>query len=143
MIGRRRVHHLLFLTLDRLCRFWIVVQAGASLGFNPGSPATATSAGSAPRPAVPVPRPAVAAATTPYVPVLQQSIHPYSSLDAFVVDAQTNVNDYWLHQPFPADRQYSAPRVSLMQPGVPCGVEAVDQFLLPQRNGRLTSSRQV
>lgn len=39
-------------------------------------------------------------------------------------DAQTNVNDYWLHQPFPTDRPYTAPRVTLMQPGqsVPCAV---------------------
>jgi hypothetical protein len=98
------VHHPLFLLLVFFAAFWIVVQAKTSLGFNPGSPATASSAGSEPRPPVPAPRPAVAAVTTPYVPVLPQSIHTYSSLDAFVADAQTNVNDYWLHQPFPADR---------------------------------------
>jgi predicted metalloprotease len=67
----------------------------------------------------PPPRPAAPSVSTPYIPVLPQSIHTYASLDAFIADAQTNVNDYWLHQPFPADRPYSAPRVSLMQPGVP------------------------
>jgi predicted metalloprotease len=73
----------------------------------------------------PTPRPPAPSVSTPYVPVLPQSIHTYPNLDAFIADAQSNVNDYWLHQPFRADRPYTAPRVTLMQPGVPvpCAAE--------------------
>ena len=70
----------------------------------------------------PTPRPPTPSVSTPYVPVLPWSIHTYPSLEAFIAEAQTNVNDYWLHQPFPANRPYAPPRVELMQPGqsVPC-----------------------
>jgi hypothetical protein len=78
------------------------------------SPPTSSSSSGAQRPFVPAAPslpPAVVAVTTPYAPVLPQSIRMYSSLEDFVADAQTTVNDYWLHQPFPADRPYAAPRV--------------------------------
>jgi predicted metalloprotease len=64
--------------------------------------------------------------TTRFVPALPQSIRTYSTWDEFVADARRNVNDYWLHQPFPMDRRYAPPGVSLLQAGdpIPCGPQA-------------------
>jgi predicted metalloprotease len=116
-----------------LAGVWLLVLGWTT--FNQGgTPAPTPPAVVAPTPQ-PTPRPPAPSVSTPYAAVLPQSIHSYPSLDAFVADAQSNVNDYWLHQPFPADRPYTAPRVTLMQPGqpVPCaaGMKEWTSFYCP------------
>lgn len=99
------------------------LESIASRHAVPAASSSASNGGQRPFvPAVPSLAPAIVADTTPYVAVLPQSIRMYSSLDDFVDDAQITVNDYWLHQPFPADRPYTAPRVTLARPGelAPC-----------------------
>jgi predicted metalloprotease len=94
-----------------------------SLSQGPSGQLAPSSNNGTPLPAAPsTAHPAAPAVITPYMPVLPGSIHTYLTLDAFLSDAQTNINDYWLHQPFPRDRPYTAPRATLMQPGqpVPC-----------------------
>src|SRR5262249_18524460 len=108
--------------------FLLVMRAVSALDCGAQHPtaqvAPPISTGAFPPPSPRTQRPALPAITTRYVPVLPWSIRTYSTLDAFTSDAQNNVEDYWLNQPFPADRPYVAPRVVLMQAGqpVPCAV---------------------
>jgi predicted metalloprotease len=70
-----------------------------------------------------------AAITTPFTPALPQSLRTYSDWNDFLSDSRTNVNDYWLHQPFPFAHPYSPPSVGLVLPNepLPCS------FQEPQR----------
>lgn len=101
---------------------------GSPIRTNPPEPTTQSATPTAIAPAVvrtslPTPRPRAPSISTPYVPVLPQSIHSYINLNDFIAEAQINVNDFWLHQWFPLEQPYAPPQVTLMQPGqeMPCG----------------------
>jgi hypothetical protein len=100
------------------------LPGASTLPLTSSAPRTPVKAG-ATSPSTPV-QAGGPAILTPFVPALPQSLRSCSSWDDFLKDARTNVDDYWLHQPFPFARPYSSPTIALIQPGepVPCGALA-------------------
>jgi predicted metalloprotease len=123
--SHRFIRSLLILIVAACLLIWVRGFAG-TLGPVLGGPSPGLSADRASRPVAPPAAPTAVAAPRaqveqPYVASLPQSIGTYATLNAFVADARANVNDYWMHVPFPSTRPYAAPDVVLVRQGVAAG----------------------